>query len=70
MQNCEDIDYGHRGDCVPHLIERLRHHGLRLKTSEVYNSDTKAAVAEFQRRKNLPVSGVTDSKTWSKLNKE
>ena len=33
----------------------------------IYGPTTMAAVTEFQRRENLPLTGITDQRTWDRI---
>ncbi len=60
---------GHKyaGDLVVWAQEHLNGAGLRVRVSGKLNVETSQALKKFQRRQNIPSSGVLDLATWRKL---
>ena len=55
---------------IQRYIYNISHHNKRVPTimpDGIYGPQTTAAVGSFQREYDLPVTGETDDKTWSKL---
>jgi peptidoglycan hydrolase-like protein with peptidoglycan-binding domain len=58
---------GNRGSNVMALQGLLRHHGAALRISGIFDPPTVAAVRDFQSARGLPVTGMADGVTWSRL---
>lgn len=39
----------------------------RIVPDGIYGSETQAAISTFQRKHNLPVTGITDQRTWDEI---
>ena len=68
-----DLTIGSSGDKVRQLQEQLNRIGRvyssipPLTVDGIYGQNTKNAVEQFQKIFNLPVTGITDYKTWYKI---
>ena len=58
---------GNRGSNVMALQGFLRQHGAVLRISGIFDAPTVAAVKAFQTDRGLPVTGMADGATWSRL---
>jgi peptidoglycan hydrolase-like protein with peptidoglycan-binding domain len=58
---------GNRGSNVMAIQGLLRHHGAVLRISGVFDTPTVAAVRAFQSSRGLPVTGMADGMTWSRM---
>ena len=62
-----ELRQGAQGDLVDQLQMFLRRDGSNVKISGVFNGGTMSAVRAFQKRHDLPVTGIVDSATWAAL---
>lgn len=58
---------GNRGADVLAVQSLLRGHGIRVDADWIYSANTVAGVRSFQSQRKLPVTGVVDAATWTKL---
>ncbi len=58
---------GDKGPDVKKIYAALKKHGSTIKPTDVFHIGMQSAVFSFQRKHNLPVTGVVDKKTWDKL---
>jgi peptidoglycan hydrolase-like protein with peptidoglycan-binding domain len=58
---------GNRGSNVMAIQGLLRHHGAVLRISGVFDAPTVTALAEFQASRGMPVTGMADGATWSRM---
>ncbi|NEP47707.1 MAG: peptidoglycan-binding protein [Moorea sp. SIO3C2] len=64
----KELGLGDRGPEVKRLQEALRFKGLEPgRINEIYHDNTKSAVLKFQRRNNLPATGIADLQTLRAL---
>lgn len=61
------VTAGARGEDVRQLQQRLRDAGLNVEVSGTFDSETEAAVREFQTREDLPVTGSVGNATLAAL---
>lgn len=62
---CPRLTLGSRGRAVRELQHLLRERGFDLGGVDgVFDARTRAAVVNFQRSRNLPVTGIVDVATW------
>lgn len=62
------IKLGDKGADVRKVATMLKKHGSTIKPTSVFAIGMRSAVVSFQKKNNLPVTGVVDKKTWDKLN--
>ena len=58
---------------IQKYLRQLSYHDERINPvpiDGVWESDTKRAVAQFQRQNNLPITGTVDRATWDRLKQE
>lgn len=60
---------GDSGAVVKYICELLQKKGSKVKTTEKFHIGVRSAVASFQRKNKLKVTGIVDKKTWDKLAK-
>jgi peptidoglycan hydrolase-like protein with peptidoglycan-binding domain len=58
---------GNRGSNVMAIQGMLRHHGAVIRITGVFDAPTVAAVGSFQTSRGLPVTGMADGTTWSRM---
>ena len=58
---------GNRGSNVMALQGLLRQHGAVLRISGIFDAPTVAAVRAFQAGRGLPVTGMADGVTWTRM---
>lgn len=59
---------GSQGDAVKNLQAFLNQQGLYNGASDgIYGYQTRAAVTQFQRARNLPVDGIVGPQTWGAM---
>jgi peptidoglycan hydrolase-like protein with peptidoglycan-binding domain len=58
---------GNRGSNVMALQGLLRQHGAVLRISGIFDAPTVTAVRAFQTARGLPVTGMADGTTWSRM---
>lgn len=65
---CPYLDLGSRGNAVRDLQSLLRRNGVVFEdVPGAFGTRTRAAVLEFQRRRGLTTTGVSDRDTWQAL---
>lgn len=62
-----ELKMGSKGELVTQLQDLLSKAGSKIKVKGVFNIGTQSAVRSFQKKNDLPVTGVVDKKTWAKL---
>ena len=62
-----ELKMGSKGELVTQLQDLLSKAGSKIKVKGVFNIGTRSAVCAFQKKNDLPVTGVVDKKTWTKL---
>lgn len=63
----DPVATGSRGDAVTAAQRQLAARGIATTVDGVFGPATAAAVRTFQTREGLPVDGVVDARTWSRL---
>ena len=63
------LQYGMMGEDVTTLQKLLQKDGSTVKITGLFNIGTVSAVKAFQRRHNLPTTGIVDAKTRAALKK-
>lgn len=62
------VRFGDRGDAVVAVqVELSQQYGYNLPTTGFFGDETRAAVRDFQRKRNLEVTGVVNAETWQKI---
>lgn len=61
------MKYGEESDRVKKAQKLLQKSGSTIKENGVYTIGMSSAVRAFQKKNKLPVTGVIDAKTFSKL---
>ena len=61
------MKYGEESDRVKKAQKLLQKSGSTIKENGVYTIGMASAVRAFQKKNKLPVTGVIDAKTFSKL---
>lgn len=68
---CPQLTLGSRGNAVRELQQLLRDRGFAVGSIDgVFGSRTRVVVVNFQRSRNLSVTGVVDILTWQALGKQ
>jgi len=68
---CPRLTLGSRGSAVREVQQLLRDRGYDLGGIDgVFGSRTRAAVVNFQRSRNLSVTGIVDTATWQALGRQ
>lgn len=58
---------GDNGPDVKKIAAALKKYGSTIKPTAVYTIGMLSAVRSFQKKHDLPVTGIVDKKTWDKL---
>lgn len=67
MVKFTSIKYGDKGIKVKECQRQLQYAGSTIKADGKFSIGMVSAVRSFQKKNNLPVTGVIDSKTFKKL---
>lgn len=60
---------GAQGAHVLYACSRLQKNGSSIKLTDKFHIGMRSAVASFQKKNKLKVTGIVDKKTWDKLGK-
>ena len=63
------VKIGERGPVVEYICGMLQKKGSTVKKTDKFHIGVRSAVASFQRKNKLKVTGIVDKKTWDKLAK-
>lgn len=67
VRSFKPIGIGAKGADVKKIAEALKKAGSGIKVTDVFHIGMRSAVACYQKKNRLQVTGIVDRKTWDKL---